>query len=131
LTHPTNEQLIEKLERMEARIRALESELHRKGEADANHGFKAHVANTRGKLAKGPANAAEAPAPGGYETAALESPPPPNYDLFGVAPSPLPGLKIGAYGEPLRSAAKFGRKWPMADGLRRRPGRAAANLSVQ
>ncbi|HXN88047.1 MAG TPA: hypothetical protein VN890_01615, partial [Methylocella sp.] len=53
----TNEQLIEKLDRMEARIRALESELHRKGEADASRGFKAHVANTRAKPAK-PANAA-------------------------------------------------------------------------
>jgi hypothetical protein len=128
----TNEQLIEKLERMEARIRALESELHRKREADANHGFKAHVANTRGKPAKEPAkpaNAAEAPPPGGYETAALEpppgkrapssavhlapapgflgkretavlaTPPPPETDLFGVAPSPIPGLRIGAYGE--------------------------------
>jgi len=102
VAQPTNEQLIEKLERMEARIRALESELHRKSEGDANHGFKAHVANTRGKPGKGPAkpaNGAEAPAPGGYETAALEPPPPPNNDLFGVAPSPLPGLKIDAYGE--------------------------------
>jgi hypothetical protein len=97
VAQPTNEQLIEKLDRMEARIRALESQLHRKGEADANRGFKAQVANTRAKPAK-PANAAEAPAPGGYETAALE-PPPPNNDLFGVAPSPLSGLKIGAYGE--------------------------------
>ena len=102
VAQPTNEQLIEKLERMEARIRALESELRRKGEADANHGVKAHVANTRGKPAKGPAkpaNAAEAPAPGGYEIAALEAPPPANKDLFGVAPSPVAGLKIGAYGE--------------------------------
>ena len=43
-----------------------------------------------------------APAPGylgAKETTELESPPPPNNDLFGVAPSPLPGLKIGAYGE--------------------------------
>jgi hypothetical protein len=110
---PTNEQLIEKLERMEARIRALESELHRKGAADANHGSKARVANTRAKAAKEPvesANAAVAPAEfkntapapgylGAKETAALETPPVPNNDLFGVAPSPLPGLKIGAYGE--------------------------------
>ena len=129
VAQPTNGQLIEKLERMEARIRSLESELHRKGEADANHGFKAHVTNTRGKPAKGPANAAEAPAPGGYESAALEPPPPAyrasveakyaapapgflgaretpleaqardNKDLFGVAASPIPGLRIGAYGE--------------------------------
>jgi hypothetical protein len=95
VAQPTNEQLIEKLERMEGRIRSLESELHR-GEANANHGSRTHAANTRGKPAK-PANAAEAPAPGGYETAALEAPP--DKGLFGLAPSPLPGLKIGAYGE--------------------------------
>ncbi len=128
---PTNEQLIEKLERMEARIQSLESEL-RKGAMDANHSSKARVANTRSKATKGPAvvsDAAEAPGLGqpavsgptppgkrappaaawnlapapGYlgakETAALEAPTPPNEDLFGVAPSPIPGLKIGAYGE--------------------------------
>jgi hypothetical protein len=36
---------------------------------------------------------------GAKETAALEAPTPANEDLFGVAPSPIPGLKIGAYGE--------------------------------
>jgi hypothetical protein len=41
---PTNEQLIEKLDRMEARIRLLENELHRKGEADAKLGSKARMA---------------------------------------------------------------------------------------
>jgi hypothetical protein len=108
----TNEQLTEKLERMEARIRTLESELHRKGAADANHGSRMRAANTRGKATNEPvesANAAGTPAEskntapargylGAKETAALQ-PPPANKDLFGVAPSPLPGLKIGAYGE--------------------------------
>jgi hypothetical protein len=36
---------------------------------------------------------------GQVETATLETAPPAGTDLFGVAPSPLPGLKIGAYGE--------------------------------
>jgi hypothetical protein len=43
-----------------------------------------------------------APAPGflgAKETTQLETPPPANTGLFGVAPSPLPGLRIGAYGE--------------------------------
>src|SRR5205823_3995843 len=43
-----------------------------------------------------------APAPGflgAAETAALEAPPPANTDWFVVAPSPLSGLRIGAYGE--------------------------------
>lgn len=184
---PTNEQLIEKLERMEARIRSLESELHRKGEANAKHGSKARAAATRGKAANGTAEAStaagapesqqsatveppppakrtpgashlheapgflgrrettflEAPrpadtglfgaAPSGapeYQQSATVEPPPPGkrtpgevsnlqeapgflgarytaklaapaleQDLFGVAPSPVPGLVIGAYGE--------------------------------
>ena len=125
---PTNEQLIEKLDRMEARIRSLENELHRKGEADAKLGSKARMAKTHGNAAKGPADVVEASAPdqsavpgptppgkkapaaawnmapapgymGAKETAALEAPTPANEDLFGVAPSALPGLKIGAYGE--------------------------------
>jgi hypothetical protein len=129
VAQPTNEQLIEKLDRMEARIRALESELHRKGETAESKTPKARTAASRGTSAKAPAGAKDtapgspaynetaalespppanpapaenlAPAPGylgAKETAALE-PPPPNNDLFGVAPSPLPGLKIGAYGE--------------------------------
>lgn len=128
---PSYEQLLEKLDRMEARMRVLEGELPRKGATNANHGPKARVANTGGKAAKGPvavSDAAEdsghsqtavsgptppgkrapaaawnlAPAPGylgAKETAALEAPTPANEDLFGVAPSPVPGLKIGAYGE--------------------------------
>ncbi len=98
---PTNEQLIEKLERMEARIQSLESELHRKGEAAESKKPKVRTAASRGNPAKAPAGANDtAPGfPSYNETAALESPPPPNNDLFGVAPSPLPGLKIGAYGE--------------------------------
>src|SRR5664279_3086452 len=44
----TNEQLLEKMERMEARIRSLEGELHRnKSEGMAANGSKTRVANTR------------------------------------------------------------------------------------
>ena len=119
----TNEQLLEKMERMEARIRSLEGELHRnKSEGTAANGSKTRVANTRNSGTKeaavqdqpvepGPPVPGKrppaaawnvAPAPGymgARETAALEAPTPANEDLFGVAPSPLPGLKIGAYGE--------------------------------
>jgi len=128
---PSYEQLLEKLDRMEARMRALESELHRKGEADANHGSKARAAATRGKAANGTAEAStaagapesqqsatvEPPPPGkrtpgevsrlyeapGFlgarETTLLEAPRPADTGLFGAAPSPVPGLVIGAYGE--------------------------------
>lgn len=126
---PTYEQLLEKLERMEARMRSLEDELHGKRRAEASRA-KPRVAKTNTKVANGiaegsnpapppasqepgvaqpPAPGIGAPAPshlveapgflGARETAYLEAPPPPEKDLFGVAPSPLPGLRIGAYGE--------------------------------
>jgi hypothetical protein len=127
---PSYEQLLEKLDRMEARMRALEDELHRKDAANVNHGSRARVANRKGK-AKEPVEAAgvsEAPASqqsaalepqppgttapgqashlaeapgflGARYTSALAAPPPPERDLFGAAPSPVPGLRIGAYGE--------------------------------
>src|ERR1700730_16170403 len=57
VAQPTNEQLIEKLERMEARIRALESELHRKGETAESKKPKARTAASRGNPAKAPAGA--------------------------------------------------------------------------
>lgn len=123
---PSYEQLLEKLDRMEARMRALESELHHKGTREADHGSKAaRVANSSAKAVNGTAEASTAagagasepsppgklaPAPnyhlasapgflGARETAYLAAPPPTDSDLFGVAPSPLPGLRIGAYGE--------------------------------
>jgi hypothetical protein len=129
---PSYEQLLTKLNRMEARIRSLESELHHKTERDANQGSKVRQGRTNhSKAARGQQEAAHAaepaagqqtaalksPAPGDYpsaakpdlapapgflgaaETTALEAPAQPGTDLFGVAPSPVPGLRIGAYGE--------------------------------
>lgn len=119
----TNAQLLEKLERMEARMRALESELHQKRETEAGRGTKARVAHTSAAPANGtpapgyapPAGAVPpqpynralarakyaAPAPGflGAREAPVSGWTPDNRDLFGVAPSPVPGLVIGAYGE--------------------------------
>jgi hypothetical protein len=179
VARPTYEQLLEKLDRMEARIRSLERELHGKREASANHGSKARLASGRAKpkepveaknaeapaiqqsaaleppvpgkrapsdalhlapapgflgaretAPKAPVEAKNAEAPaiqqsatleppvpgkraprealhlapapgflGARYTAALAAPPPPETDLFGAAPSPVPGLRIGAYGE--------------------------------
>jgi hypothetical protein len=130
--------LIEKLDRMETRIRSLENELHRKGEADAKLRSKARMANTHGNAAKGPADFVEASAPdqsavpgptppgkkapapgymGAKETAALEAPTPANEDLFGVAPSALPGLKIGLWRTPVRGPTKSGCQRAMANGF--------------
>jgi hypothetical protein len=91
VAQPTNEQLIEKLDRMEARIRALESELHRKGETAESKTPKARTAASRGTSAKAPAGAKDtAPGSPAYnETAALESPPPANpAPAENLAPAP-------------------------------------------
>ncbi len=124
---PSYGQLLEKLDRMEARIRSLENELHRKAGSEGAAQAKTRQAKnpsarpsgeqqftSRPAPAAANANAAPpslpaaqpkpelAPAPGflgAAETAALETPPPAGTDLFGVAPSPVPGLRMGAYGE--------------------------------
>ena len=122
---PTYDQLLEKLDRMEARIRSLESELHHRSGpegATTSKGRQAKSPNARPsseqQFASRPEPAVANPAPtnapapqaklelapapgflGAAETAALETPPPAGTDLFGVAPSPVPGLKMGAYGE--------------------------------
>src|SRR5579885_2652073 len=96
---PAYDQLLQKLERMEARIQSLESELHRKSAAETRHALKTLPSARPANGAPGP-HLAEAPGYlGAKYTAALEAPPPPGKDLFGVAPSPVPGLRIGAYGE--------------------------------
>src|SRR3984893_4855754 len=75
---PSYEQLLAKLDRMEARIRSLESELHHKTETDAINSSKVRLAKTNhSKAARGQqetANTAELAA--GQQTAALESPAP-------------------------------------------------------
>jgi hypothetical protein len=154
---PTYEQLLEKLDRMEARMRMLEEELHGKREAAPARSSKSLAAGGPAKLKPLAAAGSEAappasqeasapqsaeglapaqpltkapgflgarytaapvappsgqPAPGDAShfvsapgflgaryTADLAAPPPPERDLFGAAPSPLPGLRMGAYGE--------------------------------
>jgi hypothetical protein len=135
---PTYDQLLEKLDRMEARMRSLEEELHGKRRAQKAAKGTAEASNPApppapqepgvaqplppGKQALG-APLAEAPGfLGAAETAALESPPPASTDLFGVAPSPIPGLRIGAYGEvhfgAQRNPAAFGQWQTGFDGAR-------------
>lgn len=125
---PTYEQLLEKLDRMEARMRSLEEELHGKRRADANRATSrlaskkaangtAEASNLTpppaapepgvaqpappGKRAPGEAfHLAEAPGfLGRRYTTYLQAPRPADTDLFGAAPSPFPGLVMGAYGE--------------------------------
>jgi Phosphate-selective porin O and P len=80
--------LVKKLEAMEKRVKSLESELKQKQTpATASANGRAPIS---GKPTTGYAQATAA------DTAAL---PTKNKDLFGVAESPVSGLKIGMYGE--------------------------------
>jgi Phosphate-selective porin O and P len=79
----TNKTLMKKLEAMERRMQSLETELKEK-EKEAQASLMA-----RRRLG-GLFNA---------QASDLSSPNKNNNDLFGVAPSPVPGLKIGMYGE--------------------------------
>jgi hypothetical protein len=90
----TNEMLLKKLQAMEKRMQTLESELKQKQEQtprtaqSLSAGRPTVAGKPTGPYAQAPA--ADAPA---------ASPNKSNNDLFGVAPSPAPGLKIGMYGE--------------------------------
>jgi hypothetical protein len=79
-----NKALMKKLEAMERRMESLETELKQK-EAQAAQMAKRRMGGLAGLL-----NA---------QASDLASPNKNNNDLFGVAPSPAPGLKIGMYGE--------------------------------
>jgi hypothetical protein len=80
---PSNQELLEKMKAMEQRIQTLERQLEQ-------------------KTASPPAAAAPAAAPVA-QTSPSAPPAASNKDLFGILPSPIEGLKVGAYGE-----VKFG-----------------------
>ncbi len=90
----TNEMLLKKLQAMEKRMQTLESELKQKQEQtprtaqSLSAGRPTVAGKPTGPYAQAPA--ADAPA---------ASPNKNNNDLFGVAQAPVPGLKIGMYGE--------------------------------
>jgi len=110
----TNEMLMKKLQAMERRMQLLESELKQKRSQDQ---AAAKQAPPSGRPAQGQPNAAYAQAtpqpaspatPGGTASSNSTSS---NKDLFGVGTSPIPGMKIGMYGE-----IKFGRQQNPAAG---------------
>jgi hypothetical protein len=90
----TNEVLLKKLQAMEKRMQTLESELKQKQEQTPRTAQS--LAAGRPAVAGKPTGPyAQAPAP----DAPAASPNKNNNDLFGVAQAPVPGLKIGMYGE--------------------------------
>jgi len=105
----TNQLLLKKLEAMEKRMRTLESELKQKKEqtsATAQSAAPAPAQSGGTRVASGARPASTPPQPsdalaraisGAAADASKDSSK--NKDLFGVAASPVPGLKIGMYGE--------------------------------
>jgi hypothetical protein len=92
----TNKALLKKLDAMERRMQALEAELNQKRRPKQ----AASTARTAASLASGRPPVG-GPPPGPYAQAAATDPASgtKNNDLFGVGTSPVPGLKIGMYGE--------------------------------
>ena len=106
----TNQALLKKLEAMEKRMQALESELKQKqGQTQTSRTAQSLAAGRPPVSGKPTGPYAQASA---ADTAAAGASPPKNNDLFGVAQAPVPGLKIGMYGE-----IKFGSQQnPAANG---------------
>jgi hypothetical protein len=98
-----NDLLLKKMEKMEQRIQTLEAELRQKQAAKLDESVKPTRSATQ-KDAKN-ANAAAAPSdtPDIRSNSAAKtlssSTPPVNLPILGLAPSPVSGLSIGAYGE--------------------------------
>jgi hypothetical protein len=111
---PSTEELLKQLKAMEQRLRALEAQVQRQQTAPA----AAAAANRPARQQvppQTPSQTVAAPAPDGAPrtaaavqpaaqtqeepTAPTEGAKPPNKDFFGLAPSPIEGLKLGMYGE--------------------------------
>jgi hypothetical protein len=90
--NPTNQELLDKMKAMEQRIQTLEGQLEQQKKA-------APVPVPAAAPVAAPATAP------GTQPLAQTSPPAaaPSKDIFGIAQSPIDGLKLGAYGE-----VKFG-----------------------
>lgn len=103
---PSTEELLKQIQQLEQRLKSLEAQVQKqqvqKPQQQApQHAQVAPAAASPAGQASQPATAstpepAAAPAPSPVQAAASK---PTNKDLFGIAPSPVEGLKIGMYGE--------------------------------
>jgi hypothetical protein len=116
---PTTEELLKHIKLLEERMRSLEAQVQKqqvqKQQAQQQPAPRQQAAPAQATAATAPTTVKPAqavgqptqpaPAPGGAVASAMSSPAspeggkPPNKDLFGIAPSPIDGLKIGMYGE--------------------------------
>lgn len=125
---PSTEELLKQLKAMEQRIRALEAQVQRQQAAPPTTAAANRPARPQAQPQAPSQTVSAAPAPGSAPrtaaaiqpaaqtqaepAAAAEVVKPTNKDLFGLAPSPIEGLKLGMYGE-----MKFGTQQnPAANG---------------
>lgn len=96
-----NDALLKKLERMEQRIQMLEGQLKQKQVSASDAPGKSTPAPAPTRDANAAAPSSEAPQPRAKPAAKPLSPLTPSADLpiLGLAPAPVAGLSIGAYGE--------------------------------
>jgi len=128
---PSTEELLKQIKMLEQRLRALEGQVQRQQAAPAPVAAAAQPARPQATSAA-PAVAASdrrnAPTQPAAQAPAAPPPPveaakPPNKDFFGIAPSPIEGLKLGMYGE-----MKFGTQQNPAAGGDWQSGFDAARL---
>ena len=105
---PSNQELLNKMKAMEQRIQMLEQQLEQKNAATPPAGTAATSGAPAGGAAAAPVPASAASTSGAAPQPMVQAAPTPtpaavNKDLFGLLPSPIDGLKLGAYGE-----VKFG-----------------------
>lgn len=109
---PSTEELLRKVEMLEKRIRVLEGHDKETAARRPDLADKPPKKNAKADKAKPDSKTAE---PASLQASLAEPAPPPatkNQDIFGALPSPLPGLKLGAYGELIVGA----RQNPAANG---------------
>ncbi len=125
---PSTEELLKQIKQLEQRLKSLEAQVQKQQQQPvqrAQAAPKATPAAASAAQVPQPAptlqpSPAPAPSPEPVQTAATK---PTNKDLFGLAPSPIEGLKIGMYGE-----MKFGTQQNPSAGGQWQTGFDAARL---
>jgi TolA-binding protein len=101
---PSTEELMKQIKMLEQRLRSLEAQVQQQQQpgpppAAANRAQRPNGQSSTQAAAQPQAVPAPAAAPTTTPASAPAEQKPPNKDLFGLAPSPIDGLKLGMYGE--------------------------------
>ena len=100
---PSSEELLQQIKLLEQRLKSLEAQVQKQQQPAPQRAQAAPAARASTASVAAPASTprpatapAPAPVPDSVQTAETK---PANRDLFGIAPSPVEGLKLGMYGE--------------------------------